>query len=92
MKTLRVLLGWVPPIILAGIFLGGLFWEEKQKITLMDHKLVAIGFLLIFFYLLNRWIDLSERNYLASRNLNKNDDQYLEIHFMDEDNCSEKSK
>ncbi|GAP13679.1 hypothetical protein LARV_01434 [Longilinea arvoryzae] len=92
MKTLRVLLGWAPPIILAGIFLGGLFWEEKLKINLTDHKLVAIGFLLIFFYLLNRWIDLSERNYLASRNLNKDDDHYLEIHFLDEESRSEKSK
>lgn len=92
MKTLRHFLLWVPPILLAGIFLGGLFWEENLKVNLVDHKLIAISFLLVFFYLLNRWIDLSEKNYLASKHLEKDSHHYQEIHFLDKDCPAEKKK
>ncbi len=92
MNSLRKLLYWVPPVVLAGIFLGGLFWEEKLKVNLVNHKLIAIAFLLIFFYSLNRWIDLSERDYLTFKYLEKNGKQYQEIRFTDVDGNLENKK
>ena len=65
MKTLNSILRWAPLYVLVGILLAALIWEERLQINPSDHTLLAAGFLVIFFLLVNTWIDFNEAYFLA---------------------------
>lgn len=81
MNIIFEFLRWGTLYILVGVFIAAYFWEENFNINPSDHKLLAIGMLFGFGFLLNRWVAHHKTNFLVS--------QFYESHIDQEksENC-----
>lgn len=66
MNIIRSLYRWGTLHLLTGVFIAAFFWEENLDIKPGDHILLATGILFGFGFVLNRWINHHETNFLVS--------------------------
>ena len=65
MKILYSLYRWGTLYFLVGLMTASLFWEEKLRVKLIDHQLLAIGILIGSLFLLDGWIIRHPANFLV---------------------------
>lgn len=92
MNIFRSLIRWGSLYILVGIFIAVFFWEENLHIKPGDHVLLAIGILLGFGFLLDRWITNHETNSLISQFYEIQDEHEKSEHRLENKTHAEKKQ
>lgn len=67
MKTLHLFLRWGSLYLLVILMIGLAIWENGLPISPIDHTLLLIGILGVFFFSLNSWITHHDTNFLVSQ-------------------------
>jgi hypothetical protein len=67
MKFIQGLLRWGMLYLLVILMLGASFWVEDLNVLPVDHTILFIVILAIFFVLVNLWVTFHESNLLVSQ-------------------------
>ncbi len=61
MKIIRIFYSLIAPIIISGLLVIGIGWEESLDLEIAEHRLIGLFFIAAFLWLMNRWTSCFEQ-------------------------------